>query len=106
MHSKILDLVYNKLGGITMPKVSIIVPVYNAEKYLSKCLDSLVNQTLKDIEIIVINDGSSDKSQYIIDEFQKKYSNLIRSYIKENRWSRHSKKLWNGLCKRKIYKFC
>ena len=55
-----------------MPKVSIIVPVYNVEVYLEKCLDSIVNQTLKDIEIIIINDGSPDNSQEIID----KYPNL------------------------------
>lgn len=89
-----------------MPKVSVIVPVYNVEKYLSKCLDSLVNQTLKDIEIIIINDGSPDKSQYIIDEFQKKYPSLICSYIKENRWTRLRKKLRNGLCNWRICKFC
>ena len=49
-----------------MAKVSIIVPVYNVEKYLRKCLDSLINQTLKDIEIICINDGSADKSLEIL----------------------------------------
>ena len=64
-------------------KVSVIVPVYNTEKYLDKCLNSLVNQTLKDIEIIVVNDGTKDNSQKIIDKFKKKYSN-IKSYIKEN----------------------
>ena len=64
-------------------KVSVIVPVYNVEKYLGKCLDSLVNQTLKDIEIIVVNDGSPDNSQEIIDRYQKKYKN-VKSYIKEN----------------------
>lgn len=53
-----------------MIKVSIIVPVYNSEKYLKKCLDSLVNQTLDDIEIIVINDGSSDNSEKIITNYQ------------------------------------
>ncbi len=52
-----------------MAKVSIIVPVYNSEKYLKKCLDSLVNQTLKDIEIIVVNDGSTDQSQSIIKKY-------------------------------------
>lgn len=64
-------------------KVSVIVPVYNVEKYINKCLKSLVNQTLKDIEIIVVNDGSPDNSQKIIDEYAKKYKN-IKSYIKEN----------------------
>ena len=53
-------------------KVSIIIPVYNAEKYLSHCLDSLVNQTLKEIEIICINDGSKDSSLNILEEYQKK----------------------------------
>ena len=66
-----------------MPKVSVIVPVYNVEKYLKKCLDSLVNQTLKDIEIIVVNDGTPDNSQEIIDKYVKKYKN-VKSYIKEN----------------------
>jgi len=51
-----------------MAKVSVIVPVYNVEKYLDKCLDSLANQTLKDIEIIVVNDESPDNSQKIIDK--------------------------------------
>lgn len=65
-------------------KISIIVPVYNVEKYLTKCLDSLVNQTLQEVEILVVNDGSSDNSQSIIDEFQKKYPLKIESFIKEN----------------------
>ena len=64
-------------------KVSVVVPVYNVEKYLDKCLTSLVNQTLKDIEIIVVNDGTKDNSQDIIDRYVKKYKN-IKSYIKPN----------------------
>ena len=48
-------------------KVSVIVPVYNVEHYLPQCLDSLVNQTLQEIEILVINDGSPDNSQSIIE---------------------------------------
>ena len=51
------------------PKVSVIVPVYNTEKYLEKCLDSLVNQTLTDIEIICVNDGSTDGSLAILNKF-------------------------------------
>lgn len=64
-------------------KVSVIIPVYNVEKYIEKCLESLVNQTLKDIEIIVVNDGSPDKSQKIIDKYAKNYPN-VKSFIKEN----------------------
>lgn len=64
--------------------VSIIVPVYNVRDYLEKCLESLVNQTLKNIEIIVVNDGSPDDSQLIIDKYAKRYPKLIKSYIKEN----------------------
>lgn len=55
-----------------MIKVSLIVPIYNTQKYLKKCIDSLVNQTLKDIEIILINDGSTDNSEKIIKEFKDK----------------------------------
>ena len=64
--------------------VSIIVPVYNVRDYIEKCLETLVNQTLKNIEIIVVNDGSPDDSQVIIDKYVKKYPKLIKSYIKEN----------------------
>ncbi len=67
-----------------MAKVSIIVPVYNVEEYLEKCLDSLVNQTLQDIEIIVVNDGSPDNSQQIIDAYIEKYPDKIKGFIKEN----------------------
>ncbi|MPS74231.1 MAG: glycosyltransferase [Chryseobacterium sp.] len=65
-------------------KVSIIVPVYNVELYLEKCLLSLVNQTLQDIEILVVNDGSKDNSQQIIEKFQKDHPNKIFGFIKEN----------------------
>lgn len=60
-------------------KVSIIVPVYNVEQYLPKCLDTLVNQTIDDYEVILINDGSPDNSQQIIDEYKEKYPQIIRS---------------------------
>lgn len=67
-----------------MKKVSVIIPVYNVEKYIKKCLDSLVNQTLSDIEIIVVNDGTPDNSQIIIDEYVKKYPDKVISIVKEN----------------------
>ena len=66
-----------------MVKVSVIVPVYNVYNYLDKCLTSLVNQTLKEIEIIIVDDGSPDDSYKIIDKYAKKYQN-IKAYKKEN----------------------
>ena len=63
-----------------MMKVSIIVPVYNTEKYLRRCLDSLVNQTIEDIEIIVINDCSPDNSKEILKEYEKKYKDKIKVF--------------------------
>jgi len=59
-----------------MIKVSVIVPVYNVERYLEKCLNSLVHQTLKEIEIIAINNGSTDKSLDILRKYEKKFDNL------------------------------
>ena len=64
-------------------KVSVIVPVYNVEKYLRKCLDSLVNQTMTDYEVIVVNDGSTDTSESIINEYIGKYP-VIKAFKKEN----------------------
>ncbi len=65
-------------------KVSVIVPVYNVEQHLEKCLDSLVSQTLEDIEILVVNDGSPDNSQAIIDDYATRYPDKIRPFVKEN----------------------
>ena len=67
-----------------MKKVSIVVPVYNVEDYLERCLDSLVNQSFEDIEIIVVNDGSPDHSQDIIDDYVRRYPDKVVSLIKEN----------------------
>ena len=58
-----------------MSRVSIIVPVYNAGIKLERCLESLVNQTEKDIEIIVINDGSTDDSEQVINKYVENYCN-------------------------------
>lgn len=59
-----------------MVKYSFVVPVYNTEKYLKKCLDSLEKQTFKDFEIIVVNDGSTDNSMEILSKYEKKYDNI------------------------------
>ena len=63
--------------------ISIIIPVYNTELYLEKCINSILCQTLKDIEIIIVNDGSTDNSQLIIDKYVQK-DNRVKSIIKEN----------------------
>lgn len=67
-----------------MAKLSVIIPVYNVEKYLRRCLDSVTNQTFKDIEIIIINDASTDNSQEIIDEFKSKDPRIISIINKNN----------------------
>jgi len=72
-----------------MPKVSVLVPVYNVEKYLPVCLDSLVKQTLEDIEIICINDGSTDSSHEILKEYASR-DNRIKVINKENSGYGHS----------------
>ena len=64
-------------------KVSVIVPVYNVEQYLEECVDSLINQTLKDIEILLIDDGSTDSSGEICDRYAQEYEN-IRVIHKKN----------------------
>ena len=66
-----------------MAKVSVIVPVYNVEKYLKQCLDSIVDQTLEDLEIVLVDDGSVDSSGTICDEYAKK-DTRIRVIHKEN----------------------
>lgn len=64
-------------------KVSVIVPIYNVERYLNECLDSIINQTYKNLEIILVNDGSTDKSGEIAKEYAKK-DNRIKLVTKKN----------------------
>ena len=70
-------------------KVSIVVPIYNLEKYVPRCMDALVNQTLEDIEIICVDDGSKDSAPQIIESYKEKYPNKVRVFHKENggEWS-------------------
>ena len=73
-----------QIFGVMMnPSVSVVVPVYNVEMYLKECLDSLINQTFKDIEIICVNDGSTDNSLNILNEYASK-DERIKVFSKEN----------------------
>ncbi len=67
-----------------MPKVSVIIPAYNAEKYIAETLDSVVNQTYSDFEVIIVDDGSKDGTVSIIKQYQGKYPEKIRLIQKEN----------------------
>ena len=66
-----------------MPKISVIVPVYNTEKYLHRCIDSILAQTFTDFELLLIDDGSKDNSGAICDEYAAKDSR-VRVFHKEN----------------------
>ena len=68
---------------MTTPKVSVIVPVYNTEKYLERCMKSILNQTLKDIEIIMVDDGSKEECAKLCDKFAAEDSR-VRVIHKEN----------------------
>ncbi len=65
-------------------KASVIIPVYNAENYLPKCFESILAQSYKNIEIVIVNDGSTDSSQKIIEEFHSKFPKIIKPFIQEN----------------------
>lgn len=72
-------------GGVNMRShlLSVIIPVYNAEKYMRKCIDSILNQTFKQIELILVDDGSTDRSSEICDEYVEKDSR-VRVFHKTN----------------------
>lgn len=70
------------------PKVSIVVPIYNVEKYLHECVDSILRQTLKDIEVILIDDGSPDRCGEIIDEYAKKDARVIAIHQENSGYSK------------------
>jgi len=79
-------------------KVSVIIPVYNTEKYLREALDSIVNQTLKEIEIITIDDGSTDSSLEILNEYAKKDKRII-VYSQENHGLSKTRNFGLNICK-------
>ncbi len=88
-----------------MLKVSVIVPIWNVEKYLPKCLDSLINQTLKDIEIICINDGSPDNCLNILKEYEAK-DNRIIIIDQKNHGQGHARNSGLKIAKGEYIMFC
>ncbi len=86
-------------------KISVIIPVYNVEKYLCECLDSIVNQTLKDIEIICVNDGSTDNSLSILQEYASK-DERIKIIDKENQGQGYARKIGLDNATGKYILFC
>ena len=71
----------------TTPKVSIVVPIYNVERYLNECVDSILNQSLKEIEVILVDDGSPDNCGKIVDEYAKKDSRVVAIHQKNSGYS-------------------
>ena len=67
-----------------MKLLSIVVLIYNLEKYLPRCLESLVNQTLEEIEILCVDDGSTDSAPQIIEKYARKYPNKVKVFHKPN----------------------
>lgn len=73
------------LRGINMCKVSVIIPIYNMEQYIHECMDSVCSQTIySDIEIICIDDGSTDKTLELLERYQRKFNNIIILTQKNN----------------------
>ncbi|MBR6637233.1 MAG: glycosyltransferase [Lachnospiraceae bacterium] len=81
------------------PKVSVIVPVYNTEPYLRKCLDSLVFQTLEEVEIVAVNDGSPDNSKAILEEYKERFPEKMQVIHKENGGQASARNLALQVCR-------
>lgn len=65
--------------------ISVVVPVYNTEKYLERCLKSILNQSYRDFEIIIVDDGSKDKSSSIIKFYEREYPNIVQAFYQDNK---------------------
>ena len=87
------------------PKISVIIPVYNVEKYLSECLDSIINQTLREIEVICVNDGSTDSSLSILKEYSSK-DNRVKIIDKKNEGQGYARKVGLDIAKGEYILFC
>lgn len=88
-----------------MEKVTIVIPVYNAEKTISKCIDSILNQTNENYQVLLIDDGSKDNSLKVIKEYEKNYPKKIKVISKENEGVVATRNLGIDLCKTKYIMF-
>lgn len=86
-------------NNMSAVKVSVIVPVYNTEKYLKNCLDSVIHQTLEEIEVIAVDDGSTDNSGRILDEYAGQYPEKIKVFHKKNGGQATARNLALSKCK-------
>lgn len=82
--TKVNELVGEKMNNKKEPLISIVIPVYNVEKYLKECIESLINQTYKNIELIFINDGSTDHSLQILNEYKKNNPKIMKVINNKN----------------------
>ncbi|KAF1305577.1 glycosyltransferase family 2 protein, partial [Candidatus Enterococcus willemsii] len=86
-------------------KLSVIIPIYNVENYLERCLESIVNQDMSDVEIILVNDGSTDNSKKICQVYEKKFSN-IKLLNKKNSGTGESRNLGLEIAEGEYIYFC
>ena len=89
-----------------MPKVSIIVPAYNSEKNIARCIDSVLMQEMRDYELIVVNDGSTDKTEDIVLSYREKLGDRLKYYYKQNTGVADTRNFGMDKASRKVYSFC
>ena len=88
-----------------MTSLSVVVPVYNVEQYLSQCLESLLRQQVDDLEVILVNDGSTDDSQRIIDDYVHKYPQIFRTISQSNQGQGSARNAGIQLCSKEYLTF-
>lgn len=89
-------LIHFKRRHESMASISVIIPIYNGASYLDKCLESLLVQSINDLEVILVNDGSTDSSEKIIDKYVYSHSNIFKKVNKENGGQGSARNL--GIC--------
>lgn len=88
-----------------MPNISIIIPIYNVSDFLAKCLDSLLAQSVENLEVILVNDGSTDSSENIIDNYVHNYPETFKKINKENGGQGSARNIGIESALRRIYNF-